>query len=172
MDKLDKINREIKNTWKFFFKMSIFFVVIFAFAFYLFDLKEKMYIKEYNSTTWYEVEATYSHSSHHQEQDSDGNYEDSYDWYYNYVAKDGKTYTYIDKNNSIDGTEGSTTTIYVDENDYSHSLEIRSMNKEDNDWAKKIAILIVVVPYAIGFLLAFTLLYIRRGIAKAKAGVV
>ena len=74
--------------------------------------------------------------------------------------------------NSIDGTVGSTTTIYVDENDHSHSLEIRSMNKEDNDWAKKIAVLIVVVPYAIGFLLTFILLYIRRGIAKAKAGVI
>ena len=131
-----------------------------------------MYIKEYNSTTWYEVEATYSHSSHHQEQDSDGNYEDSYDWYYNYVGKDGNSYTYVDKDNSIDGTVGSTTTIYVDENDHSHSLEIRSMNKEDNDWAKKIAVLIVVVPYAIGFLLTFILLYIRRGIAKAKAGVI
>ena len=172
MDNVDKIKKGIKESWIMFFRMTIFFLIILAFAFSLFDLKESMYVKEYNSTTWYEVEATYSHSSHHQEQDSDGNYEDSYDWYYNYVAKDGKTYTYIDKNNSIDGTVGSTTTIYVDENDYSHSLEIRSMNKEDNDWAKKLTAIIVLGPYLFTFVLGIIILYIRLAIAKSKEGVI
>lgn len=172
MDNVDKIKKGIKESWIMFFRMIIFFLIILAFAFYLFDLKESMYVKEYNSTTWYEVEATYSHSSHHQEQDSDGNYEDSYDWYYDYVAKDGKTYTYIDKNNSIDGTVGSTTTIYVDENDYSHSLEIRSMNKEDNDWAKKLTAIIVLGPYLFTFVLGIIILYIRLAIAKSKEGVI
>lgn len=172
MNSVDKIKKGIKESWIMFFRMIIFFLIILAFAFYLFDLKESIYVKEYKSTTWYEVEATYSHSSKHQEQDSEGNYVDSYDWYYNYVGKDGNTYTYIDKNNSVDGTEGYTTTIYVDEKDPSHSLEIRSMDKSTNDWAKKLTAIIILGPYLVSFIVGIIILYVRLGIAKSKEGVI
>ena len=42
-EKLEKVNQEIKATWKRFFRSTIFFVIIFALAFYKFNFKEQKY---------------------------------------------------------------------------------------------------------------------------------
>ena len=168
-NKLDKINQEIKATWKKFFRSSIFFIGIFALAFYMFDLKQQKYQEELKSTTWYEVVAQFDHSFYHRNREKNGDdydYVDYYDWYFTYVGRDGNTYDYIEKNQSFEPDEEYTTTIYVDEKDNSHSLKIKSYKYAD--FAKKIVIIIVIAPYVIAYLLSFIILYIKKFIAKKQ----
>lgn len=68
-DKLEKVTQEIKATWKRLLRSTIFFVIIFALAFYKFNIKEQKYKVELESTTWYEVVAKYDHSFYHRDRE-------------------------------------------------------------------------------------------------------
>lgn len=169
-DKLDKINLEIKATWKKFFRSFILSAGIFALIFYIFYLAEKKYNEEIESTTWYEAVAQFDHSFCHKEKkDDDYEYVDYYDWHFTYVGHDGNTYDYIEKNNLFVPDEGYKITIYVDEKDNSHSLKIK--NYSDTNFVKKtfiIVIIIVISPHFIAYLISFIILYIRRFITKKQ----
>ena len=164
--KVDKINAEIKATWKNFFRFTFLVALIVVFAFLLFDLKMQKYQKEYESTTWREAKAEFDHNYHHQERENDDDgykYVDYYDWYFTYQGLDGNTYTHIRKNNSNAVSEPYSTTIYVDEYDDSHSLEIKDLSY--SGFAKKVTVLIVAGFVLVPYVLTFIVLYIRKFIA-------
>lgn len=166
-EKLEKVNQEIKATWKRFFRSTIFFVIIFALAFYKFNFKEQKYKEELESTTWYEVVAKYDYSFYHRDREKNGDdykYVDYYDWHFTYVGHDGKTYDYIEKNQSFEPDKEYTTKIYVDENDDSHSLEIRQYKYLSS--AKRLVVLIVITPYFAAYFISFIILYIKKHIIK------
>ena len=172
--KLDKINAEIKATWKNCLRFTFLVTVLVVLAFFMFDFKHQRklekYQKEYESTTWREAEAVLDHNYYHQErEENDDGYEyvDYYDWYFTYQGLDGNSYTYVEKNNSFEGTESHTTTIYVDEYDDSHSLEIQDFSKDSYyvSFAKKVTLLIVAVMVLGPYILTFIVLYIRKFIA-------
>ena len=151
------------------FCFTISFVVIFVIAFYKFNIKEQKYKEELESTNWYEVVAKYDHSFYHCEREKNGGeykYVNYYDWYFTYVGNDGNTYNYIEKNQSFEPDKEYTTKIYVDENDDSHSLEIKSYKY--SHFAKKVAILIVIIPYFATYFLSFIILYIKRLVIKKR----
>ncbi len=168
---LNKINSEIKVTWKKLIKFTISLIFIFLLSFYIFDLKEQNYKKEYESTTWYETKALYDYSYYHREEEKSGDdikYIDYYDWYFKYTGRDGKTYNYIEKNNYFEPDVEFERAIYVDENDNSHALKIRSFESEYVNFAKKVAVLIIIIPFIIAYLIIFIILYIKRFIIKKK----
>lgn len=168
-DKLEKVTQEIKATWKRFLRSTIFFVIIFALAFYKFNIKEQKYKVELESTTWYEVVAKYDHSFYHRDREKNGDdykYVDYYDWHFTYIGHDGNTYNYIEKNQSFEPDKEYTTKIYVDENDDSHSLAIKSY--KHSSFAKKTAILIVIIPYFAAYFINFIILYIKKLIIKKQ----
>lgn len=178
--KLERINKRIKSTWRWFIFFGIFIAAIVGVTLYLDHLKEERYLEEYNSTTWREVEAVLDHNYRHVERKShtewnaaDDEYEDVYenveyyDWYFTYQGKDEKSYTYVKKDNLHAAMEQYTTTIYVDENDDSHSLEIKNL-----DYSKKAngivtsMIVILFIPYIMLFGIFLTMLYIQRFLAS------
>ena len=57
----------------------------------------------------------------------------------------GTYFDYIEKNQSFEPDKEYTTKIYVDENDDSHSLEIRQYKYSSS--AKRLVVLIVITPY-------------------------
>lgn len=67
--------------------------------------------------------------------ENDYKYVDYYDWHFTYIGHDGNTYNYIEKNQSFEPDKEYTTKIYVDENDDSHSLAIKSY--KHSSFAKK-----------------------------------
>lgn len=164
--KLEKINAEIKATWKRCFRMTSLVVLLVVIAFIFFDLKQQRYQKEYESTGWREAEAVFDHNYYHQEREDDDDgykYVDYYDWYFTYQGLDGNSYTYVEKKHSYAASEPYSTTIYVDIYDDSHSLEIKDWSY--SSLAKKITALIVAVLVLGPFVITFIILYIRKFIA-------
>lgn len=164
--KVEKINAEIKATWKSCFRLTFAVALIVVLVFLFFDLKQQRYQKEYVSTVWREAEAVFDHNYYHQEREEDDDgykYVDYYDWYFTYQGLDGNSYTYVEKKHSYAASEPYSTTIYVDKYDDSHSLEIK-------DWsylgfAKKVTALIVA-GFVLGpYVITFIILYIRKFIA-------
>lgn len=167
--KLDRINMRIKQTWRIMIQLALIFVVFFVLAYHFHNVRVMRYQEEYESTTWREAEATLDHTVYHSERrdtDDGYEYEDYYDWYFTYEGLDGKSYTYIDKNNSYDVSKPYTKTIYVDEKDDSHSLEIRTFNHEIGPMVFVIAA--VVVPFALFYGIRLLILYIRRSVEIKK----
>ncbi|MFI3306952.1 MAG: hypothetical protein R3Y21_00120 [Mycoplasmatota bacterium] len=168
---VEKLNLEIKATFKKLIKNAItLFIIIFA-AFYLFDLKIKLYQEEYESTTWYITDATFKYSKSYTEtkETNDEYIEVEYfDWYFSYIGNDGNTYQYIQKKENFDADESKIVQIYVDEYDNSHSLEIKNYNSDNVNWAKNLTVALLVIPYIFIFGLTFLTLFIRRSIAKKK----
>ena len=162
-DKLEVINLKIKQVWLRMFKIVLFLIIISLLVLYIFGLKEKKYMEEYNSTTWYKVEAIYNYSNHRVESAESGDY---YDWYFTYTGRDGNTYTYVEKDNLVEQYDGYTTTIYVDENDYSHSLKIDDF-KDSN---QIIVIFVIIIGSIFGFpyMIVVISLYIRKLIIKKQ----
>lgn len=163
---IDEINSNIKRLWKALFNTFITTIIIIIIAFVMLDGIIKKYEKDLESTTWYETVATYSYSKYHQERKSNGDseeYVDYYDWYFSYTAKDGKKYTYIEKNKKKEGYSGYKTKIYVDENEPSRSLQIK---KFDNiDILKRFIVAGLLTLSTMVYIIKLIYFYIRKLIA-------
>lgn len=152
-------------------KTVIILVVVFALVIGIFLVVEQQrwnrYQEEYNSTEWYEVTAVYDHCVNYTRREQRTNYRtddtyyeevDYYDWYYNYTAKDDSVHVYVDKKNSFEPSGNPTTTILVDENDPSHSLEPRT--EETHNWAVRttLSLLIICMVPSIGMVIVISFL--------------
>ena len=69
--KVDKINTQIRATWKSCFRFTLAVALIVVLVFLLFDLKQQRYQKEYESTVWREAEAVFDHNYYHQEREKE-----------------------------------------------------------------------------------------------------
>lgn len=166
-DQLENINKLIKVTWNKFFRVIILLLIVLALVFYILNLKVQKYNKEFESTTWYEAVAQYTHSFYHRDRKNHGDdyeYKNYYDWHFTYVGRDGNTYNYVEKNHGFEADDGYTTTIYVDENDNSHSLKIENF-KSQNNTIKKV-VFIILAPYSFIYLIRFLILYKKKSNAK------
>lgn len=164
MNRYDKMTNSIRTTWRSFAIIMLMLTLIVALFTLAYTMKAKMYKQEYESTTWYEMTANYTRSNEYTERDEDGDDVTKYTNFYQYIAKDGKTYEYADINCSSKAVNGDTVQIFVDEKNYSHNLEVPN----DKGIGKmKVIIFWICVPTIAIYSIILILKYIVRAVVKA-----
>lgn len=174
--KLDKVNEKLKSTWISLFKICVFVGAILAIFYFFMGKGIENYIAEYESTTWYEAQAelqdsesyTVSETRTRKRAGKKEKYtvrEKYYTWHYVYAGKDGKQYRYSVDGNSSEGEIGDIITIYVDENDASHSLEIMDIanEKKENLLIIFLGTAIIIGPCVLAAIIITMVLLARRG---------
>lgn len=161
---------KIRKNWKDFFKTIIPIVLILAIIVGIFLIRRYNYYKEYKKGTWY-VETAYLESSHeYTETDTDSNgskiTRTKYKRFYKYTGKDKKEYTYQQSDFSTEGEKGEELKIFVDLNDNSEYLEIKTYDSENKGLI--IVCSIILGPIIVIFFIVFLILYIRKYNLKRK----
>lgn len=162
----DRARRRIRDTWRMLLYTLLVFAVVFGMARYFYHLKEKAYQREYNSTTWRQTTAVLYRTSAYEkrEETDDGTvYTTYYTWYFHYQGLDGNTYSYSETGKAYAAAEGYTTTIYVDEADDAHALEIKDFAGS----GRRLLLIcgMVLLPVAAIFGLRLLVLYLSAGLA-------
>ena len=172
-ERLERVNIEIKNEWGIFRMLTLLYGGIFLIFCGVRVYQNQQFINEYKSTTWYVTEAELTRSSdYYVTNEETESWEIRYNWYYSYVGKDGKTYTYTSKGHGFEGRKGSIIQIYVDEADDSHCLK-----KEEPEDNKRVEMGLwgiigagLIVPYVLIFAIIFLVLYRRRSKIMRELG--
>lgn len=161
---------KIRKNWKDFFKTITPIVLILAIIVGIFLIRRYNYYKEYKEGTWY-VETAYLESSHeYTETDTDSNgnkiTRTKYKRFYKYTGKDEKEYTYQQSDFSTEGEIGEELKIFVDFDDNSEYLEIKSYDLENKSLI--IVCSVILGPIIVVFFIVFLILYIRKYSLKKK----
>ncbi len=149
-----------------FLKILVCLLVIIAFVVGIFLIRRTDYYKQLKSTSWYE-EIAYLDSGHaytEYETKLDGTKTEitKYKRFYTYTGKDDVKYWHSQTGYDNEGVIGEELKIYVDENDNSKSMEIKSFKKEN------LGLLVVSCVILGPFILIYLFILIRLYIMKIR----
>lgn len=161
---------KIKKYWKDFFKVLILLLIVICFIVGLFLIRRTDYYKKLNSISWY-IETAYLDSGHpYTETDTslDGTKTEitKYKRFYGYTGKDNIKYWHSQTGYDEIGEVGEELKIYVDENDNSKSMEIKSFKNEN------IGLLIVSSVILLPFIIVYLFIIVRLYFKKIKLDII